>query len=180
MKQGDIDKDLLRRVANGEQAALRDLYDSYSGHLNSFVRNYLADPQEAADIVHEAMLEVWRKADRFKGKSSVKSWMFSIARNKAIDRNRKGGRSVLGEVDTEIPDESPNPEQVMEAFQDAERVRACIEGLNENQKSAIHLAFYEDFSYSQIAEMEDRPVGTVKTRIMAAKAALLRCLQRTD
>lgn len=180
MTQGEIDKALIRRVAEKDQSALRSLYDSYSGHLNSFVQNYLADPHEAADIVHEAMLEVWRNAERFKGKSTVKSWIFSIARNKAIDRNRKGARAVLGEIDTEIPDEAPNPHQVMEAFQDAERVRNCIEGLNEIQKSAIHLAFYEDFSYAQIAEIENCPTGTVKTRIMAAKAALLRCLQRSD
>lgn len=178
--QGEIDKELIRRIAAGEQSALRSLYDVYANHLSSFVQNYLADPQEAADIVHETMLEVWRNADRFKGKSTVKSWVFSIARNKAIDHNRKGARSVLGEIDTEIPDETPNPQQIVEAFQDAERVRACIEGLNEIQKSAIHLAFYEDFSYSQIAEIENCPTGTVKTRIMAAKAALLRCLQRSE
>lgn len=180
MTQGEIDKDLIRRVVERDQTALRALYDSYSSHLNSFVRNYLAEPHEAADIVHEAMLEVWRKADRFKGKSTVKSWIFSIARNKAIDRNRKGARTVLGDIDDQIPDQQPNPHQVMEAFQDAERVRACIEGLNDFQKSAIHLAFYEEFSYSQIAEIENCPTGTVKTRIMAAKTALLRCLQRTE
>jgi RNA polymerase sigma-70 factor (ECF subfamily) len=178
--QSEIDKERLSRVATGDQEALRQLYDSYASHLNSFVQNYLADPQEAADIVHEAMLDVWRTADRFRGGSTVKSWMFSIARNKAIDRNRKGARSVLGDIDADIPDDSPDPHKTLEAFQDAERVRVCIDGLNAVQKSAIHLAFYEDFSYSQIAEIEDCPTGTVKTRIMAAKAALMRCLQRSE
>ena len=176
----ESDAELLGRVAKRDQAALKHLYDRYAAHLRSFVQNYLADPQEAADIVHEAMLDVWRTADRFRGGSAVKSWMFSIARNKAIDRNRKGARTVLGEVDTEIIDDAPDPHKTLEAFQDAERVRVCIEGLNDIQKSAIHLAFYEDLSYSQIAEIENCPTGTVKTRIMAAKAALMRCLQRFD
>ena len=174
------DSELLTQIALGDQGALKRLYDRYAAHLNSFVKNYLADPQEAADIVHEAMLDVWRTADRFRGGSTVKSWMFSIARNKAIDRNRKGARTVLGEVDTEIVDDAPDPHKTLEAFQDAERVRICIEGLNEIQKSAIHLAFYEDLSYSQIAKIEDCPTGTVKTRIMAAKAALMRCLQQSE
>lgn len=174
------DTELIARVAAGDQEALKQLYDHYAAHLNSFVQNYLADPQEAADIVHEAMLDVWRSADRFGGRSTVKSWMFSIARNKAIDRNRKGARTVFGDVDIEIADDTPDPQKTLEAFQDAERVRICIEGLNAIQKSAIHLAFYEDLSYSQIAEIEDCPTGTVKTRIMAAKAALLRCLKRSE
>lgn len=176
----DTDAELLGLVARGDQDALKQLYDRYAAHLNSFVQNYLADPQEAADIVHEAMLDVWRTADRFRGGSKVKSWMFSIARNKAIDRNRKGARTILGEVDVDIVDDAPDPHKTLEAFQDAERVRICIEGLNEIQKSAIHLAFYEDLSYSQIAEIENCPTGTIKTRIMAAKAALMRCLQRSE
>ena len=180
MKQSELDRDLLRRIVSGDQDALRAIYDQYAGHLNAFVTSYLADPNEAADIVHEAMLEVWRRADRFKGNSSVKSWIFSIARNKTIDRNRKGSRAVLGDIDVEIPDDQPDPHSVMEAFQDAERVRVCIEGLNAVQKSAIHLAFYEELSYAEIAEIENCPKGTVKTRIMAAKASLLRCLQRSQ
>ena len=179
MGQSQRDAVLLGQVAKGDQSALKALYDAYAAHLKSFVQSYLADPHEAADIVHEAMLDVWRTADRFKGRSTVKSWIFSIARNKAIDRNRKAARSVLGEVDAQIPDDAPDPHKTLEAFQDAERVRICIEGLNDVQKSAIHLAFYEDFSYSQIAEIEDCPTGTIKTRIMAAKAALMRCLQRS-
>lgn len=178
MRSSESDSELIKRVAKRDQDALKGLYDRYAAHLNSFVQNYLADPNEAADIVHEAMLDVWRTAERYQGRSAAKSWIFSIARNKAIDRNRKGARTVLGEIDVEIADDAPDPHKTLEAFQDAERVRVCIEGLNEIQKSAIHLAFYEDFSYSQIAEIEGCPTGTVKTRIMAAKAALMRCLQR--
>ena len=102
--------------------------------------------------------------------------MFSIARNKAIDRNRKGARTILDEPDTEVPDESPQPEEVLSAFQDAKRVRACIETLSPAHKSAIHLAFFEDLTYQEIAELEGRPVGTIKTRIMHAKKMMLRCL----
>lgn len=170
------DLELVRKVSSGEKAALRELYERYSHSLGLFAQSWLKDPLEASDIVQETMLELWRSAHRFEGKSSVKTWLFTIARNKSVDRNRKGTRTVLQETEPELVDESPDPQAVTEAFQDAKRVRACIETLNAVQKSAIHLAFYEDLSYPEIAEMEQSPVGTIKTRIMHAKALLLRCL----
>lgn len=174
------DKQLLALVAEGTRPALRELYGRYAGSVGSFVKNWLGDPMEAQDIVHETMLEVWRSAGRFQGRSTVKTWLFTIARNKSIDRNRKLSRTVLQEEEPDIVDETPNPEAVSVAFQDAERVRACIETLSPQHKSAIHLAFYEDLSYNEIADLEKRPVGTIKTRIMHAKKLLMHCLGGTS
>ena len=170
------DKELLALVAKEVRPALREVYNRYAGNVGSFVKNWLADPMEAQDIVHETMLEVWRSAGRFQGRSTVKTWIFTIARNKSIDRNRKLSRTVLQEEEPDQVDDAPNPEAISVAFQDAERVRACLETLSAQHKSAIHLAFYEDLSYPEIAELENRPVGTIKTRIMHAKKLLMHCL----
>jgi RNA polymerase sigma-70 factor (ECF subfamily) len=170
------DKELLQRVSHGDKAAMRILYDEYAPNLRRFITRWIANENDASDILHDTMLEIWRKADRFQGRSSVKSWMFSIARNKAIDRNRKGARTVLAEPDENIADESPQPDDIVDAFQDAKRVRACIEKLSAVHKAAIHLAFFEGLTYPEIAQIEGCPVGTVKTRIMHAKKLLLRCL----
>ncbi|MEL7481692.1 MAG: RNA polymerase sigma factor [Pseudomonadota bacterium] len=173
------DQQLLEQVARKDKVAMRELYDRYAPGLRRFVENWIADKNDAADVVHETMIEIWRNAGRFAGRSSVKSWVFSIARNKAVDRNRHGARMVLKEADTEQPDDAPNPELTMQAFQDAARVRACIETLSPSHKSAIQLAFFEDLTYQEIAELEGRPVGTIKTRIMHAKKLLMRCLSQT-
>ena len=170
------DRELLRRVAAKDKDAMRQLYDRYAPNLRRFIMRWIANQNDASDVLHDTMLDIWRTAERFGDRSSVMSWMFSIARNKAIDRNRKGARTVLDEPDTEVPDESPQPEEVLSAFQDAKRVRACIETLSPAHKSAIHLAFFEDLTYQEIAELEGRPVGTIKTRIMHAKKMMLRCL----
>ena len=175
MHQSKLDERLIARIAQGEHAALKTLYMTYHGNLIRFVRHYLVDPQDAADVVHETLLEVWRRAEHFAGRSSVKSWMFSIARNKAIDLNRKASRSIPDEP----PEEESDPCTMVEAFQDSERVHLCLENLSIPQKRAIHLAFYEDFSYPEIAKLENCPVGTVKTRIMAAKSALRYCLSKS-
>ena len=82
----------MSRISAGDKSAMWELYETYSGNLTSFVKNWLYDPTLAADLVHETMMEVWRNAGRFEGRSSLKSWIFSIARNKSIDSNRRGAR----------------------------------------------------------------------------------------
>jgi len=174
-----IDKsedNLLECVSYGDRAAMKTVYDRYSEPICGFVTNWLADPSEAADIMHETMLEVWRSADRFSGRSSVKTWIFAIARNKAIDRNRKGARVTVQNADPDISDDAPDPHAVTVAFQDAKKVRACIEKLSPAHRSVIHLAFFEDLTYREIAVAEGTPIGTIKTRMMHAKALLMRCL----
>jgi RNA polymerase sigma-70 factor (ECF subfamily) len=177
MQQQSDDKTILGRVAKGDESALKILYERHYESLVAFAQVWLGDPSEAADIVHETMLDVWRSAGKFKGNSTVKTWMFSIARNKSVDRNRKSSRSVLQEVDPNIEDDAASPQDMTQAFQDAAKLRACIDVLTPSHRSAIHLAFYEDLTYREIAEMEDKPVGTIKTRIMHAKNLLLRCVQ---
>ena len=173
---GELDKTLIKRVAQGDKDAMRILYDRYAPNLRRFITRWIANEHDASDVLHDTMIDVWRTAERFAGRSSVKSWMFSIARNKAIDRNRKGVRTVFGEPDLDAKDEAPQPEELMTTFQDSVRVRACIDQLSPPQKAAIHLAFFEDLAYQEIAKIEDCPVGTVKTRIMHAKKHLLGCL----
>ncbi len=171
------DKDLISRIIAGEQAAMKQVYELYSGPLQSFVKTYLADPQEAADVAHETMLEVWRRANRFQGRSSLKSWMFSIARYKAIDKNRKGARLSYTDIEPEIIDDAISPSEALAAIQNSQHIRNCIAKLSEAHQRVIHLAFYADMSYKEIAEIEDCPVGTIKTRILHAKKLLMRQLK---
>lgn len=172
------DAELIRRVGSGDKAAMKALYERHSTALFHFLRFRLGDAFEAADVMQEAFLEVWRNAGRFEGRSSAKTWIFGIARNKAIDRMRRGGRMVLGEPDQTIPDDAPSPETVMERASDAARVRACMEKLSDAHRSAMRLAFYEDLPYGEIAEIEEVPLGTIKTRIHHAKQLLKHCLGR--
>jgi len=172
------DLELMSQIANGDRKAMRAFYDEYSDAIYRFAKVWLADPLDASDIMHETMMEVWKSAGRFGGRSSVKTWVFSITKNKSIDRNRKGTRTVLQDPDPNIVDESPTPHAVVEAFQDAKRVRECVEALSPAHRSAVHMAFYEDLTYREIAEMENCPTGTIKTRIMHAKKLLMHCLEQ--
>jgi RNA polymerase sigma-70 factor, ECF subfamily len=170
------DASLIRSVAARDKIAMKLLYERHSDALYHFLRVRLGDSFEAADVMQEAFLEVWRSAGRFEGRSSAKTWIFGIARNRAVDRMRRRGRLVLGDADTNIPDEAPNPETIAVTASEVARVRACMERLSDPHRTAIRLAFYEDMPYGEIAEIEAVPVGTIKTRVHHAKQLLRHCL----
>lgn len=171
------DGDLIRRVGAGDRAALKALYERHADALHRFLRYRLRDPFEAADVVQEVFLDIWRSAGRFEGRAAARTWIFGIARNKAVDRMRRGAREVTApEPDTDIADEAPDPEAAAVAASDAARLRACIARLSDSHRSAIHLAYYEELPYGEIATIEGVPVGTVKTRMMHARRLLMHCL----
>lgn len=152
------------------------LYERHSPALYTFICTLVNDRFEAADVVHETFLEVWRNAARFAGRSAVRTWMFGIARYKSIDMHRRSASAVISPVDTSLPDQAPDPHAFLEAASDAANLRACISQLSERHRSVIHLAFYEELPYDNIAAIEGVPVGTVKTRIHYAKRLLKRRL----
>jgi RNA polymerase sigma-70 factor, ECF subfamily len=178
MKDSENDRALLSQVASGDKGAMKRLYERHHASLLVFVESRLRDPAEAFDVVQDTFLDVWRSAARYEDRSSVKTWIFSIARNKTIDRFRRKGREVPLEEDFDPPDLSPNPQAVAEAASDAAEVRACIGKLSPAHARVVRLAFYEDLGYAEIAEIEQVPEGTIKTRIFHAKKLLMQCLTK--
>lgn len=170
------DEALLLGVAAGDKAAMRTLYNKMAPIAQRFALTYVSDAVEVADIVQNAMLDVWQSAARFDNRSSVRTWILAITRNKAIDHLRKTRRTVLSEPDDQIPDDTPNPEATIAAAQESAKIRICIEALSESHRTAIHLAFFQELTYREAAEVEKVPESTIKTRIFHAKKLLLRCV----
>ncbi len=179
MAQTDEDQTLIDLVSSGDREAMRQLYERHYGGLFAFLRGRGADTSLANDTAQEAMLQVWRTADKFGGKSSVKTWIYTIGRNKLIDRQRKNTRLSFVDNVPDAADPAPNPEALLIAANEAGRVRACLDKLKPTHRNALRLAFYEDLNYEEISSLEDIPVGTVKTRIFHAKRLLMGCLGRT-
>ena len=170
------DKQLLAAVARGDKAAMQVLYQRHHDPLYGFIRSRCCDAALAMDVVQDAMLDVWRSAARFSGKSSVRTWIFAIGRNKLVDRIRRSSQlSYVDEVPEQV-DETPDAAEIIAASQDAGRLRACLDKLKKVQLAVIRLAFFDELPYGEIAEIEGVPVGTVKTRIHHAKQALMHCL----
>ena len=167
----------LRDIATGRQSALEKFYRHFHAQVQQFALRLSGNAADAAEITNESMLEVWRSAAGFAGDSKVRTWLFGIVNHRAIDLLRRRRRLHSDDLD-ELVDDSPscNIADVIGGAQDAGHVRRCVEQLPERQKAVVHLAFFEELSYPEVAEALHVPVGTIKTRVMHAKLRLQQCL----
>jgi len=169
----------LEAIGAGDQRALERFYRVYHGAVYQFALRLVRNPADAAELVNESMLEVWKAAATFRGGSRVKTWLLGIVNHRAIDLLRRKKRHVGDELYADIADEATCslPDALSDA-QHAHHVRHCIETLPERHRQVVHLTFFEQLAYPEIAQVLDVPTGTVKTRMMHAKSKLMHCLQR--
>lgn len=175
--QNDDAAAYLRKVADGDEAAFSALYVMFEQPIYRFIRLKLNDPSEASDILHEVFLEIWRNAGRYDGRVTVKTWTFGIAYRRAIDLYRKRARMVVTEDFDHVVDEGPSAERSVLAAEHGAYVRACLEKLKPEYRSAVELTFFENMSYREIAEVTGVPEGTAKSRLYYAKKLLRHCLK---
>jgi RNA polymerase sigma factor (sigma-70 family) len=169
---------ILRQIAAGDKSAMAQLFRVLEKPLFAFVQSRLNDSHLSNDIMQDVFLEVWRGASRFEGRSSVRSWIFGMAWRKVIDVHRANRRLSFSDDLPEMEDEGPAAVALIEQEQDSRRLRGCLEGLKDDHRVVIDLAFYQDLGYREIAEVLGVPEGTVKTRVFHAKKLLLHCLER--
>lgn len=167
----------LAEIAAGRESALESFYRHYQPQVQQFALRLVNNNADAAEIANETMLEVWRSAGRYAGDSRVRTWLYGIVNHRAIDLLRRRRRASSDELDT-LVDESAhcNVADMVGGAQDAGYVRHCVEQLPERQRAVVHLAFFEELSYPEVAAVLDLPIGTIKTRVMHAKQRLRRCL----
>jgi RNA polymerase sigma-70 factor, ECF subfamily len=162
------DEELLERIQRGEQAGLTALYDRHRSLAYALAIRVLNDPQRAEDVVQDAFLSVWRKAASYVfGRGTVRTWLSSIVRNRAIDIVRASRERTLADETPLLSIVDPGPavdDEVAVRF-DGEIVRSALLELPDDQRQAIDLAFYGGLSHSEIAEETGIPLGTVKSRI---------------
>ena len=168
---------LMRQIAKGDKRAFAKLYRELETPTLRFIQSRLNDPFEANDILHDVFMEIWRSAGKFEGRSMVRTWVFGIAYRKTMDAFRKKKRVEVWSDIPEQPDPSESADMVLNATQEARHLRSCIDCLSSEHRLAISLAFYEDMTYEEIAEIAGVPSGTIKSRVFHAKKLLLQCLK---
>ena len=173
------DRELLARVARGDVAALRALYDQHASRAITIAFRILRNREEAEDVVQETFLEVWRRSAQFDpGRGGAVAWVVTIARSRAIDRLRArtiAGKTIASaseDADGLLPTPPPSPAAETERRRDERRVAAALGALPAAQRRAIELAYFEGLSQSEIAAKTASPLGTVKMRVKLAMAKL--------
>lgn len=166
---------LIEAIADArDKTAFAQLFAHFAPRLKSYLLRIGTDDLMAEEVVQEAMVMVWRKAESFdRRQASASTWIFTIARNKRIDRLRRERRPELDPNDPAlVPDAETPADHVVETGQIQDRLRSAIEKLPAEQSELIRLAYYDDKSHSEIAEERGLPLGTVKSRIRLALARL--------
>jgi len=173
-------EELLLRVARGDEAAFGRLYDLMSGMVFGLVRRVLRDQAQSEEVFQEVMLEVWRTASRFdpdRGKATT--WILTMTHRRAVDRVRSAQAAInrderVASLDVATPFDEV-VEQVTERLEQR-KVRRCLQFLTELQRQSVVMAYYQGYSYPEVAGLLDVPLGTVKTRMRDGLIRLRDCM----
>jgi RNA polymerase sigma-70 factor (ECF subfamily) len=169
---------LLKRCAEGDQAAFRRLYDSQSPRLYGLALRLMKQPALASDAVHDAFVQVWQRSARFDpSRGQAEAWLASLLRYRAIDILRRRSREFYGHERTDEPDTAPDAFAQLAERADGQALHRCLDGLEETQRRAVQFAFMDGLSHTELAARLDAPLGTVKSWVRRALLGLKRCLE---
>lgn len=165
------DAALIERMRAGDQSAMGDLYDRYSGVVYGVALRVLGNTTAAEDVVQEVFLQLWRNPQAFDGdRGRLAPWLAVIARNRAIDLLRK--RPMEDDID-ELPIATGvNLEDEAAERIAIDKVRGVLAQLPQDQRRLLEMAFFEGLTHTEIAARTGEPLGTVKTRIRSGLLAL--------
>jgi RNA polymerase sigma-70 factor (ECF subfamily) len=176
---------LIRLIARASPEALSALYDRYGRLVFSLAFNALGDQALAEEVAQEVFFRIWEKAGTYRSEEAkVSTWLTSITRHRAIDLIRQ--RSVRPGLDRSewsetqlmlVPDSADSPEAMTERALQQELVQRAIALLPEEQRRVLALAYFQGLTHSQIAELCNEPLGTIKTRIRLAMQKLRNILE---
>ena len=170
---------LLERVARGERAAMRGVYDRTSAKLFGIALRICGEREAAEDVLQDIYLKIWRRAGRFDAsRASPITWLATIARNTAIDWGRAHNRPVMVGDDAlaTVADERVGADVMVEDAETRARIFTCIDALEERRATAIRAAFFDGLSYPQLADRMAVPLGTMKSWIRRGLIELRACL----
>lgn len=175
------DIELLAKIAEGDRAAFSELYLRYQPKLISYCARMLRDDiAQAADIVDDALFDVWRSAGKFAGKSKVSTWIYSITRNKMVSWLRKTREVTLDDerMVLDIVDTAATPEETREQEDMKQQLVRMMNHLTDEHRDVLRLTYFEDKSVREVAAILDISDNTVKTRMFYARKRLGQMLEK--
>ncbi|MBN1815891.1 MAG: sigma-70 family RNA polymerase sigma factor [Sedimentisphaerales bacterium] len=176
------DAELLDRYRQGEESAFREIVDRYKNSLYAFLRRFLNQRDLVEDVFQETFLQLYASRDTFDTERPLRPWLFTIAANKAKDALRKvqrhssvslGAIADSGDVSVDdvvniLQSNKVTPAEELDTEERSRKISAIIASMPENLRAILILAYFEQFSYKQMADILSIPIGTVKSRLHTA------------
>lgn len=176
-------------LKENSQAAFGALHDRYKAGVCSFISRYVQGHEEIEDICMVSFEKAFKQLASYNGQNKFSTWLFTIAKNTAIDFNDRASTRArkfeaddidLSEQAIELPDGTSSPEEEIIRTQDHEQLMSCIENLPEHYRIVAKMCLIDNLGYKEIAEEADIPINTVKTRVARAKGLLMRMMLDLD
>ena len=171
---------IVRIARHQDRAAFGLLFGHFAPRVKAYLMRLGADDGTAEELTQEVMLVIWRRAASFNpALAGVGTWVFTIARNKRIDRLRRERRPEMDPHDPAlVPDPVESADAQLEAVETGDRLRDAIHTLPPEQADLLRMAYFEDKSHRAIADETRLPLGTVKSRIRLALGRLRAALEQ--
>jgi len=176
------DSELILLYRQGNEGAFEEIVGRYKNPLYGFLRRFLNQQDIVEDVFQETFLQLYTSQDSFDLSRPLRPWLFTIAANKAKDALRKmqrhssvsfssiadSGETTVDDVINILSSYETTPDQEVSKDETAARVRGIIDNMPENLRAILILAYFEQFSYKQMAQILSIPIGTVKSRLHTA------------
>ena len=188
MSDRDIDQALVERAQKGEHKAFELLVVKYQRRLNRLISRFIKDEHEVHDVTQEALIKAYRALPNFRGESAFYTWLYRIAINTAKNFLITSGKRVMLQSDvandegefldiTEQVADYHTPEAEMVNREILETIEDAVSRLPEDLRKAITLREMDGYSYEEIAQIMDCPIGTVRSRIFRAREVIAKDLR---
>jgi RNA polymerase sigma-70 factor (ECF subfamily) len=172
-RENSSDTILVERIATGDKLAMQALFARHRMPVYRWLLRFVSNEALAEDLLSDVFLDVWRQADRFEGRSSVSTWLTSIARFKALAARRRRTDAPLDEtIEATVADTANDPELALQEKDRGELLRQALTRLSPEHREVIDLVYYHEKSVDECAQILGIPEATVKTRMFYARKKL--------
>lgn len=181
-----MDEITLRRAQKGDAQAFERLMEPYEQMVWRVCWHYVNHTEDARDCAQEALFKAWKSISAYRGGCSLESWLYRICASVCLDFLRKKKRQQVESADAlreegfDLPDDAPQPDEVVQKRQEREEVRRAIAALPEDMRTVLILYALEKKRYEDIAEITGAAVGTVKSRLNRARQKLAEMLKSRE
>lgn len=171
---------LLRRMERKDESALAEFHRLFSKKIYAFALHRLGQHDEAESVVVDTLYDIWKDPSRFRGESTVQTWILGIARFKALSlvRARPNSHEDIESYSEVIESDDLGPLEKLEQIYQEEAVKKCMSKLKADHRECLHLVFYQGLSLAEVAEIQAILENTVKTRLFYARKNIKFCLQQ--